>query len=97
MEAQRFLLLCTQVKCNDNKGECDLIYRQRRKAIKMGWWGALGAADTSPTHHDTFPFLRALGEEESLVAVGALNSQEAVGGVSNSRRQDFVAQHGVDH
>ncbi len=51
----------------------------------------------SPADLDALPLLRAFSEEEGLVAIGALHPQEAVGGVSYSRRQHLVAQHGIDH
>lgn len=41
--------------------------------------------------------LRAFSEEESLVAIGALYPQEAIGSVSYSRWQHLVTQHGIDH
>lgn len=64
-----------------------------------GWVGRATHAskDVSSTHRDAFPLLRALSEKESLVAISALHPQEAVGGVSNSRRQNFVTQHSVNH
>jgi len=51
----------------------------------------------TPADLDALPLLGAFGEEEGLVAVGALHPQEAVGRVSDSRRQHLVTQHGVDH
>lgn len=69
-----------------------------------GWGGGGGVGrathvskDVSSTHRDAFPLLRALSEKESLVAISALHPQEAVGGVSNSRGQNFVTQHSVNH
>lgn len=41
-------------------------------------------------------FIRSFGEQESLIAIGAFHPQEAVGGVSNSRWQHFVPEHGVN-
>lgn len=48
-------------------------------------------------HLDTLLLLRALREEEGLVAICALYPQEAIGGVTNPRGQNFVPEHGIDH
>lgn len=42
-------------------------------------------------------FLGAVGAQECLVSVGALDLQKAVGGVSDAARQDLVVQHGIYH
>lgn len=52
---------------------------------------------STPADLYALPLFRAFSEEEGLVAVCALHPQEAVGGVSNSRWQHLVTQHGVDH
>ena len=49
------------------------------------------------SHLDALPLLGALCEQERLVAVRALNPQEAVGGVTDPRGEHLVTQHGVDH
>lgn len=41
--------------------------------------------------------LRAVGSQEGLVGVGALDLQEAVGRVPDARRQYLVVQHRVYH
>lgn len=46
---------------------------------------------------DALPLLGAFSEDEGLAAVCALHPQEAVCSVSNSRGQNLVTQHGVDH
>lgn len=48
-------------------------------------------------HLYAFSLFRALSKKEGLIAISALHSQEAVGGVSYTRWQYLVTQHRIDH
>ena len=46
---------------------------------------------------DILPLVGAGSEHEAVVGIGANHTAEAVGGVSDARRQHLALQEGVDH
>lgn len=68
----------------------------RTKTKESTWHGFLTTKNVIKFYLNTLFFIWSFGEQECLVAISTLHSQEAVSGVSDSRWQDFIPEHGIN-